>query len=172
MNIIKKMLMVSIISLILVATGCTNNPNNQTKQQNVRDNQQILRNQNVDNNVNRPNRGLTDGDDRIEVADRAAENITKLKGVRSANVLVTRQNAYVAAALDNDQNKMTQDIEDQIAKQVRATDANIKNVYVSTNPQFVDRINMYINDVQEGRPVAGFVEQFNDMISRIFPNAR
>ncbi|GGF92337.1 hypothetical protein GCM10010912_41630 [Paenibacillus albidus] len=89
--------------------------------------------------------GLKTAEDRVEVADRAAENIKKLKGVRQANVLVTRRNAYIAAALDDDQKKLTRDIGDQIAKQVqvRAADSNIQNVYVSTNPQFVDRINGY-----------------------------
>ncbi|MDQ8738024.1 YhcN/YlaJ family sporulation lipoprotein [Paenibacillus sp. LHD-38] len=116
--------------------------------------------------------GLRTAEDRVDVADRAAENITKLKGVRQANVLVTRRNAYVAAALDDDQKKLTRDIEDQIAKQVRAADSDIQNVYVSTNPQFVDRINGYVDDVQQGRPVVGFVEEFNEMVARIFPNAR
>lgn len=118
------------------------------------------------------NDGLGTAEERIEVADRAAENITNIKGVQQANVLVTRRNAYVAAALDADQQKLTREIEDQIAKQVRAADSDIRNVYVSTNPQFVDRINGYVDDVQQGRPVAGFVEQFNEMVARIFPNAR
>ncbi|MCY9666360.1 YhcN/YlaJ family sporulation lipoprotein, partial [Paenibacillus alginolyticus] len=60
----------------------------------------------------------------------------------------------------------------QIAPKVRETDPTIQNVYVSTNPDFIDRINAYVRDVQEGRPVAGFVEEFNEMVQRIFPNAR
>ncbi|MDQ6418448.1 YhcN/YlaJ family sporulation lipoprotein [Paenibacillus sp. LHD-117] len=194
-----KVLIVMMTSLILFATGCTLTDNNQVRQQNTRDNDQgweIFRNRNnADNRNNRPfgdadngrnglfnadndgtrngnNDGLRTAEDRVEVADRAAENITKLKGVRQANVLVTRRNAYVAAALDDDQKKLTRDIEDQIAKQVRAADSDIQNVYVSTNPQFVDRINGYVDDVQQGRPVAGFVEEFNEMVARIFPNAR
>ncbi|MCQ6557197.1 YhcN/YlaJ family sporulation lipoprotein [Paenibacillus mendelii] len=141
------------------------------------DNQRLTdeRNDRLDTNnfgTYNDNDGLKNAEDQVEIANLAAENITKLKGVERANVLVTRRNAYVAAALDEDQKKMTREIEDQIAKQVRKTDSDIQNVYVSTNPQFTDRINKYVEDVQQGRPVIGFVEQFNEMVARIFPNAR
>jgi YhcN/YlaJ family sporulation lipoprotein len=111
-------------------------------------------------------------DDRIQVAEQAANKITGITGVRQANVLITQRNAYVAAVLDNNDGRLTREIEGQIAQQVRAIDPNVRNVYVSTNPDFVGRINTYVNDVQQGRPIAGFVEQFNEMVQRIFPNAR
>lgn len=184
-NTMKKSL-VWITILLIVASGCANNPNNQVRQQNVRDNYrgpQMLRDQNNgDDLINdrignadnrRPGRdGVGTLDNRIEIADRAAEKITKLKGVDQANVLVTRRNAYVAAVLDNDQQQMTRDIEDKIANQVRKVDPDIQNVYVSTNPEFVERINGYVNDVQAGRPVTGFFEQLNEIAARLFPNAR
>ena len=87
-------------------------------------------------------------------------------------MLVTQRKAYVFAVLDDNQGKLTREVEDQIAQQVRATDPNIENVYVSTNPDLADRINTYVDDVQQGRPVAGFVEQFNEMVQRLFPNDR
>ncbi|KRE47089.1 YhcN/YlaJ family sporulation lipoprotein [Paenibacillus sp. Soil522] len=184
-----KIVTVVTTSLFLVITGCTNIPNREVRQQTVRDNNrepQALVDRNLDNrgpralrdenNVdNRGPRALRDEnnvDNRIEVADKAAEKITNVKGVDQANVLITRRNAYVAAALDSNQNQLTKQIEDQIAQQVRAVDPDIQNVYVSTNPEFIDRINGYVNDVGQGRPVAGFVEQFNEMVERIFPNAR
>ncbi|WP_036635512.1 YhcN/YlaJ family sporulation lipoprotein, partial [Paenibacillus alginolyticus] len=48
-------------------------------------------------------------------------------------------------------------------------DPTIQNVYVSTNPDFIDRINAYVRDVQKGRPVAGFVEEFNVMVHSRMP---
>lgn len=170
-----KILMVATTSLFLVTTGCTNTPNKEVRQQAVRDNYrepQVLVDRNLDNRGPRALRDQNDVDNRIEVADKAAEKITKVKGVDRANVLITRRNAYVAAVLDSNQNQLTKQIEDQIAQQVRAVDPNIQNVYVSTNPEFIDRINGYVNDVRQGRPVTGFIEQFNEMVERIFPNAR
>lgn len=110
--------------------------------------------------------------DEVQIAEKAANQIVKLSGVRQANVLVTRRNAYVAAILDERQGQLSRNTEDQIAAKVRQVDPNVQNVYVSTNPEFVDRVNAYVEDVRQGRPVAGFVDQLNEMIQRIFPNAR
>jgi YhcN/YlaJ family sporulation lipoprotein len=111
-------------------------------------------------------------EDRVEIAQAAAEKISNLPGVRQANVLITRNNAYVAAVLDGTAQQLSRQLEDQIAREVRKVRPDTLNVYVSTNPDFVDRINNYIVDVQQGRPVAGFVEQLNEMVQRLFPDAR
>lgn len=87
-------------------------------------------------------------------------------------MLVTQKNAYVAAVLDGGQNQLSREIEDQIAFKVKETEPSIQNVYVSTNPNFVERINAYVVDVQQGRPITGFLEEFNELVQRIFPNAR
>ncbi|MFD0959070.1 YhcN/YlaJ family sporulation lipoprotein [Paenibacillus chungangensis] len=108
--------------------------------------------------------------ERVDIAEKAADSITTINGVKSANVFVTRNNAYVAALMDTGKD-LSKDMEKQIADKVRETDANIHNVYVSTNPELMDRMNTYMKDVREGRPVSGFVQEFNDMIMRIFPNA-
>ena len=167
--------MVATTSLFLVITGCTNTPNKEVRQQTVRDvtrEPKVLVDRNLEPRGPRALNDQNNVDNRIEVADKAAEKITKVKGVDQANVLITRRNAYVAAALDSNQNQLTSQIEEQIAQKVRAADPNIQNVYVSTNPEFIDRINGYVNDVRQGRPVTGFIEQFNEMVARIFPNAR
>ncbi|HEY0826864.1 MAG TPA: YhcN/YlaJ family sporulation lipoprotein [Bacilli bacterium] len=142
-----------LLIMALLTVGCTNNNDNQMRQQGT---------PNLQGNM----------DQRILVADQAAVKIVSLNGVQQANVLVTQRNAFVAAVLDDDQDQLSGKIENQIAKQVRATDPKIRNVYVSTNPDFVKRVNRYVDEVQQGRPVAGFVEEFNEMVQRIFPNAR
>jgi YhcN/YlaJ family sporulation lipoprotein len=114
----------------------------------------------------------TNADNRVQVADQAAQKITQLNGVRQANVLVTGRNAYVAAVVNTNQGQMSRQLDDQISQQVRAADPNIQNVYVSTNPEFVQRVNRYVTDVAQGRPVTGFVEEFSQMVQRIFPTAR
>jgi YhcN/YlaJ family sporulation lipoprotein len=156
----KKIAMLLLVAVTIMATGCTNNANNQVKQQGVRMQQAI----------NSPQG--TPIDNRVEVAKQAADKITQINGVKSANVLVTRRNAYVAAVVNTNQGQLTSDLENQIAQQVRSTDPNIQNVYVSTNPEFVNRVNKYVADVGQGRPVSGFVEDFTVMVNRIFPSAR
>ena len=74
-----------------------------------------------------------------------------------ANVLVTDNNAYVAAKLEvNAGNKLERNVEKKISDIVKSTDRNIDNVYVSVNPDFYTRTTSYANDIRNGHPVAGF----------------
>lgn len=105
---------------------------------------------------------------RMRVADRAAKKIVSLPEVEDANVIVTDDNAYVAARL-NDNRSLSRDIERKIADQVKAADRDINNVYVSVNPDFYDRMTDYSNDIRSGRPIAGFFDEFTETVRRIFP---
>lgn len=60
----------------------------------------------------------------------------------------------------------------KISDQVKSTDQDIQNVYVSSNPEFVERMRGYGDQLQDGRPVRGLFEEFGEMVERIFPNAR
>ncbi|QTL51029.1 MULTISPECIES: YhcN/YlaJ family sporulation lipoprotein [Priestia] len=110
---------------------------------------------------------------RLEVADEAADRIAKLDEVDSANVIVTNQNAYVAVVLqDGTIGEVTDRLEKKIADQVRATDPDIRDVFVSSNPDFVNRMKDYGNKINKGAPVKGLFEEFTETVRRVFPNAR
>ena len=164
----KKVFLAGIAVLCLLASGCANGTNRNNEMQPLRYQDQ---GRNMQQMQNQARTGI-DAEDRVEIAQAAAERIDMLPGVQQANVLVTSRNAYVAAVLDGNNQQLSRQKEDQIAREVRKVHPNIQNVYVSTNPDFVDRINSYMMDVQQGRPVAGFVDQLNEMVQRIFPNAR
>ncbi|MGR6338194.1 YhcN/YlaJ family sporulation lipoprotein [Priestia megaterium] len=120
------------------------------------------RNDNVDNNQTQ-----------LKVADEAADRVTKLDEVDSANVIVTNRNAYVAVVLqDRTKGEVTDRLEKKIADQVRATDSDIQDVFVSSNPDFVERMRDYGNKINEGKPVKGLFEEFTETVRRVFPNTR
>ena len=54
----------------------------------------------ITNVTNRNNNQINQNDNRIAVADNAAKKIVALREVDQANVLVTDNNAYVAAKLE------------------------------------------------------------------------
>lgn len=123
-----------------------------------------------------------------EAADRIVDDV---EHIDRAYVLMTNRNAYVAAELDtdrgetrqrdrdtkiNDTNRsdstghdLTDDVKDKIADIVKDVDANIDNVYVTTNPDFADLVHNYMADMDAGKPVRGFFDQFGNMIERVFP---
>jgi YhcN/YlaJ family sporulation lipoprotein len=130
-------------------------------------NNPLRNNGDVDGLINRNDEPL------MSKADEAADKVAGLQGVERATVIVTDRNAYVAAELEGNQNAvLNRRMENEIAKAVRQTDANIQNVYVSTNPDFMGRMDQYANNIGEGRPAAGLFEEFNEAVRRVFPNAR
>ncbi|GLX67091.1 YhcN/YlaJ family sporulation lipoprotein [Paenibacillus glycanilyticus] len=67
------------------------------------------------------------------------------------------------------ESQLTDKIKSDIAAEVKRIHPSVKNVYVSANPDFVDRMNGYMGDVRLGHPIQGFVSEFNAMVERIFP---
>jgi YhcN/YlaJ family sporulation lipoprotein len=176
-------------------------------------------------NVNRPREIEQDtgmhNNTRIRRAQQIADKIAAMDDVRTANVLLTDNNAYVAVVLENDtdannnnganqnanrnggrttlenerfhnnrteflnnnrnnafinerrgttrDNDVTIQLKDRISAQVRRVAPNVNNVYVSANPDFVERMNQYGQRIQDGEPIEGLIEQFNVMVQRIFP---
>ncbi|WP_186579300.1 YhcN/YlaJ family sporulation lipoprotein [Aquibacillus kalidii] len=129
---------------------------------------------NIGKNNQNKNRNIADNkqdENRFEIADRAADRITEqVKQVDRAYVLTTENNAYVATQLTNNTDEISNEVKDSVSRAVKSVDPGIENVYVSTNPDFVDLTNNYVNDAENGEPVEGFFDQMGQMIERIFPN--
>ncbi|HEY4552975.1 MAG TPA: YhcN/YlaJ family sporulation lipoprotein, partial [Bacillaceae bacterium] len=112
-------------------------------------------------------------DNRMEVADDAADRIERLEEVDRASVIVSGKSAYVAVKLDNNENnKLTSDLEEKISGHARDTVKDIDNVYVSINPDFYDRMRGFREDIRNGRPVSGFFGEFRESVERVFPTAK
>ncbi|TCT17998.1 YhcN/YlaJ family sporulation lipoprotein [Melghiribacillus thermohalophilus] len=127
------------------------------------------RNWNRDRGLNGDGDNLMNENNRFEVADDAADRIAEeVREVERAYVLAGNNNAYVAAVLDNDQERIDADLRTRIERVVRSIDRDIDNVYVSANTEFVDLSEGYING--DNRDDDGFVEEFNEMTQRLFPD--
>lgn len=107
---------------------------------------------------------------KLELADDVADKITKLKEVESANVIVTNNNAYVGVVLKKGVSS-TEELDKKIADEARAANANFKNVYVSTNPDFAKQFTEYGEKIRANEPVEGFFKEFSDTVKRVFPDA-
>ncbi|WP_059103705.1 YhcN/YlaJ family sporulation lipoprotein [Shouchella shacheensis] len=126
-----------------------------------------------DRNQNGDQQGNQNGDGRMDVADEASNQISEMDEVQRANVIVTNQNAYVAVMLSGDEEgeEVTDELEEQISNKVQESDDNIDNVFVSSNPDFVERMNGFADRIQNGEPVQGLFDEVNESIQRVFPNA-
>jgi YhcN/YlaJ family sporulation lipoprotein len=70
---------------------------------------------------------------------------------------------------NGDDQNVTQEIKDRIADVIKNNDTNVKNVYVSANPDFVNRVGNYARDVNNGNPISGLGDEFQSLVNRIFP---
>ncbi|NUU60335.1 YhcN/YlaJ family sporulation lipoprotein [Paenibacillus agri] len=68
-----------------------------------------------------------------------------------------------------EEDNVTQAIKDKIAAEIKKTSPNIDAVYVSANPDFVERFNVYAEEARAGHPLKGFADEFRKMVERIFP---
>lgn len=81
----------------------------------------------------------------------------------------------IRSVAPNNSNKMTDDedvteeMKDKIAAEVKKYNSGIDNVYVSANPDFVERADFYAQEVRAGHPLKGFANEFRTMVERIFP---
>ncbi|CAM4080389.1 YhcN/YlaJ family sporulation lipoprotein [Paenibacillus alkaliterrae] len=73
------------------------------------------------------------------------------------------------SSLSTGHHMLTDQIKNEIANEVKRLRPNVEHVYVSANPDFVGRMNAYMNDVKLGHPIQGFIAEFNAMAERIFP---
>lgn len=69
----------------------------------------------------------------------------------------------------NEDQYITQEVKDMISDTIKKSDSTITNVYVSANPEFVDRVGGYVSDVSSGHPISGIVDEFQTLVNRIFP---
>lgn len=192
MKLLKPIIGAGLVSLMLVGCGTNNDNDRFTSDDNrplgVRYNPQdnrdgVYNNMNdglgVNNNGNNGagnnnrNNANNNNDQNIDVADDVADRIARLDEVERAYVLVTNRNAYVAVRLtDRSNNNLTRSMERKIAREARKANKQIDNVYVSENPDFYDRMRGYRNDINNGRPVSGFFDEFTETVRRVFPTAR
>ncbi|RRN68884.1 YhcN/YlaJ family sporulation lipoprotein [Peribacillus simplex] len=175
---------VSSVMMVLVITGCSANNKqgasenlglNRTHQDNLKNPTNVSDTRRNTNNVNdNDNVNVNDNDaNDMRVSDDISNRVEALKEVKDARVIVTENNAYVGAVLNDGGDKdISNDLKEKIADAVRGADPSVDNVYVSTNPDFVQSMHKYANDIQNGKPVAGFVDEFRKLVTRVFPSQK
>jgi YhcN/YlaJ family sporulation lipoprotein len=167
-------------------TGCLDNKTGDVGNKNIRPNSVGMKMRfanDQDNAQNRSRHGERmennnvvgmHGNSRIQLSEKVANKISAMPGIASAFVMMTDHNAYVAVQEDPHMMRahslpLTEAMKDKIADQVKAVTLSTENVYVSTNPDFVQRMKGYASDVSNGHPIQGFLAEFNAMVERIFP---
>ncbi|MBP2257370.1 YhcN/YlaJ family sporulation lipoprotein [Virgibacillus alimentarius] len=110
-----------------------------------------------------------DNDNNNNHNDRNNDGVTNNDGINNTGDLNRKNNNTRNNDNENNDNDVTDEVKQQITDVVKSVDNDIDNVYVTTNPDFIDLTNDYANEARNGNPIGGFFDQFGDMIERVFP---
>lgn len=178
------LLMSALVVVVLAACGTNKNtPENNAGENPITENNGVNKNETerqqgkdnsddnaVDNGVDH------NGESRLDLAEDVADQVAELEEVDSATVILSNRNAYVAVVMNNAKEgtdeELPKDLEDKISEKVREVKTDVDNVYVSLNPDFVERMKDYGTRIQEGEPIEGFFEEFGKAVRNVFPDAR
>lgn len=124
-----------------------------------------------DTNDNGPllNRDGSKRDINMGIGNMGNDNTGTGMGIRS-----TTPDSFHMSNRNNTQNTnasdtVSKEIKHKIAAEIKKQNAKINAVYVTANPDFVQRVNYYADEARAGHPIKGFVDEFSTMVERIFP---
>ena len=167
----KKFFVLSIAFLCLsclIFTGCSKN--NNTQQTPPATNNQT---DNTQNNVSDDNNAMEqkdnkDAEDNVDNTDlhQRAEKIADAV----ARTVISEKMAYVSVAIDETADTAeSATLKEEISQVVKKTDAEIETVYVMEDADTFTRMKEIGEDIANGKPVSGFVEELENMFVRVTP---
>lgn len=117
-----------------------------------------------------PERDATEDTRRAEAIANSVEDIN---GIKAATVIVTGTTAYVGVDLSgNVEGNMTDAMKQSVIDTAKKTDRMLNNVFVSADVDTVTRLKNFSKDIQQGKPVSGFLDELAEMFRRPAPTVR
>lgn len=123
-------------------------------------------------NDNRLNNGRinNNGNNNREQARKIADRIEDIQGINRAYVLISGDTAIIGVDMNNEaEGQVTRDLKDRIERVVKKVDNDIDNVSITADPDLLTRIQNMFDDMDEGNPIEGFANEFQEILRRITP---
>lgn len=112
-----------------------------------------------------------------DMPQRMAEAVAGIDGVRTAHVLVSGDQAYVAVMLQNggrgrepQEHAISQTLKGTISDKLRTMDPSVRHVYVTDRTEDLRRFETLRTELREGRPVQELMRELSESITRTIPD--
>ncbi len=106
----------------------------------------------------------------VALARKIADRVEDIEGVNRAYVLISGDMAIVGVDMDSNlEGQVTNALKQRIERAVKKVDNNIVNVGVTADPDLLTRIRNMFKDMDDGNPIEGFVDEFQEIFRRITP---
>ncbi|NME94816.1 YhcN/YlaJ family sporulation lipoprotein [Clostridium cochlearium] len=165
-------LLLSVFFLTTVG-GCT--PNNNTAKNKdvappsnntVEKNNDMKENDNTKNNITKD----TNDGDLYQRATKIADEVVKIDGIKSANVVILDERALIAVDIENTaEGKITDELKSKVESTAKKADKEIKTVAVSADPDIFNRLSNIVTGIKEGKPLSKFGAEIEEIFRRIMP---
>jgi len=115
------------------------------------------------------------GNDELAFDRDLASRLEALPNVKKAYVLLAGRRAYVGieenrhAGMKAEAIDVRPEMKNQLIGRVKSASAEIQQVYVTTNREYLDRMKIYSKAAQSGHSAKEFLAEFNALAARIFP---
>ena len=161
----------------LIFTGCSRNNNTQQTPP-ATNNQADNAQNNVSGNNNaadqKDDNGTDDNVDNTDLHQRAEKIadavVNDVAQVKDARTVISEKMAYVSVAIDETADTAeSATLKEEISNVVKKTDAEIETVYVMEDADTFTRMKEIGEDIANGKPVSGFVEELENMFVRVTP---
>ena len=156
----------------LIFTGCSRNNNTQQTPP-ATNNQTDNAQNNVSGNNNaadqKDDKGTDDNVDNTDLNQRAEKIadavVNDVAQVKDARTVISEKMAYVSVAIDETADTAeSATLKEEISDVVKKTDAEIETVYVMEDADTFTRMKEIGEDIANGKPVSGFVEELENML--------
>ena len=171
----------------LLLTGCgrdqnqsgTSSDNNQTPStQNSSDLNSGMNGTNTQDNMNGAtnrmgtNTATTDNTALHDRAEKIADAVIKdVEQVSDARVIISEKMAYVSVEITKTADaQASETLKEEIGRVVKKTDTQIEDVYVMEDADTFTRMKEMVEDIGNGHPISGFVDELDTMFTRVMPS--
>ncbi len=179
--------LVLVFASCLLFTGCGTSQNGQNGQS---DNNQTPSSQNstgmngmnstntpngttgrVPNEVNVTDRTTMDNDSLHERAEKIADAVVEdIDAVKDARVIISDKMAYVSVSITETAGAdVSKALKEDVAQVTKRVDTEIEDVYVMEDADTFTRMKEMADDIGDGKPVEGFMDELKTMFTRVMP---
>lgn len=103
-----------------------------------------------------------------KIADAVVDDID---AVKDARVIISDKMAYVSVSITETAGADTaKTLKEEVGQVVKKTDTAIEDVYVMEDADTFTRMKEMVDAIADGKPVSGFIEELDNMFTRVMPS--
>lgn len=112
---------------------------------------------------------MTD-EEALTAAEKVSTEVARLSEIDEATTVVVGDTALIGVSFDAQyQGEMTTRIKDMVADRAKTADSRIQNVWVTADPDLLERVRAIWEQRDGGSAIADITDEFQEIVNRLMP---